>query len=40
AFDAHGWTAVAVTILSLTAVAAVLAALFLRNDQAGRVSGS
>lgn len=33
AFDAHGWTAVAVTILSLTAVAAVLAALFLRNDQ-------
>lgn len=31
AFDAHGWTAVAVTILSLAGFAALLAALFLRD---------
>jgi len=31
AFDSHGWTAVAVTIMVLAGVAALLAAVFLRD---------
>jgi YNFM family putative membrane transporter len=33
AFDARGWTAVAITILACAGIAAVLAALFLHDDQ-------
>jgi hypothetical protein len=32
AFDARGWTAVAVTILAFAGIAALLAARFLRDD--------